>query len=96
MCTSARSHNYLVYTVTNVNNGTVSEINTNESDGMQCEIFIGLTVVFMVISVITTTIIVILSWKLCNEKRTNGNLYIIYIAIASIYSLMHIFYTVYT
>ena len=51
--------------------------NTNETH-CNCEVFIGLAVVFIVISVITTTIIVILSWKLCNQKRNNGNLRIVY------------------
>ena len=47
--------------------------NTNETH-CNCEVFIGLAVVFIVTSVIATTIIIILSWKLCSQKRNNGNL----------------------
>ena len=59
------------YTV-NENSKTVSEISTNKSDEVKCEIFIGMTVVFLATSIITTAIIVILSWKLCSEKRKSG------------------------
>ena len=51
---------------------TVSEHSTDNTN--ESQVFIGLAVVFMVISVITTTIIVILSWKLCSQKRNSGNL----------------------
>ena len=51
---------------------TVSEHSTDNTNKSQ--VFIGLAVVFIVTSVIATTIIVILSWKLCSQKRNNGNL----------------------
>ena len=56
---------------------TVDEQSSNKTNQRHCEvteIFIGLAAVFIVISVITTTISVILSWKLCSQKRNNGNL----------------------
>ena len=56
---------------------TVDEHSSNKTNQRHCEvteIFIGLAVVFIVISVITTTISVILSWKLCSQKRNKGNL----------------------
>ena len=54
---------------------TVSEHSTDNTNKSQ--VFIGLAVVFIVTSVIATTIIVILSWKLCSQKRNNGNLCIL-------------------
>ena len=58
----------------NESSETVSEHNTNNTNERHCEVFIGLAVVFIVTSVITTTIIVILSWKLCSQKRNHGKL----------------------
>ena len=54
--------------------GEHTQHSTNETSERHCEIFIGLAAVFIVISVITTTISIILSWKLCSQKRNNGNL----------------------
>ena len=53
---------------------TVSEHSTNNTNERHCEVFIGLAVVFIVTSVIATTIIVILSWKLCSQKKNHGKL----------------------
>ena len=61
-----------VYVYTVNESETISEHSTDNTS--ESQVFIGLAVVFMVISVITTTIIVILSWKLCSHKRNNGNL----------------------
>ena len=58
---------------TNETSETVGEHNINKTNERNCEIFIGLAVVFIVISVIATTISVILSWKLCSQKGNNGN-----------------------
>ena len=71
MSLSISAYTYLNFYTVNESNETVGEHSTNER---HCEIFIGLSVVFIVISVITTTISVILSWKLCSQKRNNGNL----------------------
>ena len=51
---------------------TVTEASIHNTNENHYEVFIGLTVLFMVTSVITTVIIVILSWKLYNHKRKNG------------------------
>ena len=51
---------------------TVSEHSTDNAN--ESQVFIGLAVVLMAISVITTTIIVILSWKLYSQKKNSGNL----------------------
>ena len=59
------------YTV-NENSQTVSETNTIKSDEEKCETFIGIAVAFLSTSVIAMAIIVILSWKLCSEKRKSG------------------------
>ena len=58
----------------------VDEHSTNKTNERHCEVtevsevFVGLAAVFIVISVITTTISIILSWKLCSQKRNNDNL----------------------
>ena len=65
---------YIHHYAVNENSKTVSETSTNNSDEEKCEIFIGMTVVFLATSVITTAVIIILSWKLCSEKRKSGKL----------------------
>ena len=61
-------HNYTV----NENSQTVSETSTNKSDEGKSEIFIGIVVVFFATSVIAMTVVVILAWKLCSERRKSG------------------------
>ena len=65
-------HSYVHHYTGNENSQTVCETNINEKDEEKCEIFIGIAVVFLTTSVIATAIIVILSWKLCSEKRKSG------------------------
>ena len=62
----------LNFAVNNESSETVSEHSTNNTNERHCEVFIGLTVVFIVTSVIATTTSVILSWKLCNQKKNSG------------------------
>ena len=74
MSLSISAYTYLNFYTVNESNETVGEHSTNKTNERHCEIFIGLSVVFIIISVITTTISVILSWKLCSQKRNDGNL----------------------
>lgn len=50
----------------------INETSTNTNNTKDCAIFIGLTVVFIVTSIIPTAIAVILSWKLYNYRQKNG------------------------
>ena len=48
--------------------------NSNRENEKHCEILIGLTAVFTTTTVITTAIIIVLSWKLYNKQKNNGEL----------------------
>ena len=56
------------------NDKTVTKTSTSENDDNGCEIYIGLVVMLTITSVIAITIIIILSWRLCNQKKRNGKL----------------------
>ena len=56
-------------------NKTFAESDTSKSNDTQCEIYIGLVVMLTITSVTTITISIILSWRLCNQKRRNGMLH---------------------
>ena len=66
------TYTYLNHYTVNENSRTVKEAPINENDEEKCETFIGIAVVFLTTSVIAMAIIVILSWKLCSEKRKSG------------------------
>jgi len=67
----------IIETSTNRNNEEHKVTNRNNEEHKVTTtysvIFIGLTIVFMTTSIATSAIIIILSWKLYNHKRINGD-----------------------
>ena len=77
MLHNASHNNYYMHkiiTFTHVDNETVSvpSAATDSEDCSQLHVFVILAAMFLATSVITTTISVILAWKLWGQKKENG------------------------